>query len=91
MITASNYNVNIKKQQKGKSAYQAKDFGAAFKYLKEVSDFFPKDTVLAVNAALSAEGIKNEDEALNYFKRAKDNGIANPVVFQRMYVRNLQT
>jgi predicted Zn-dependent protease len=84
LITASNYNVNIKKQQKGQSAYQAKDFGAAFKYLKEVSDFFPKDTILAVNAALSAEEIKNEDEALNYFKRAKDNGISNPVVFQRM-------
>lgn len=84
LIKASSYNVNIKKQQKGKSAYQAKDFSAAFKYLKEVSDFFPKDTILAVNAALSAEGVKNEDEALVYFKRAKENGIMNAVVFQRM-------
>lgn len=84
LIKASSYNVNIKKQQKGKSAYQAKDFSAAYKYLKEVSDFFPKDTILAVNAALSAEGVKNEDEALAYYKRAKDNGIMNAVVFQRM-------
>ncbi|MBB6498555.1 tetratricopeptide repeat protein [Pedobacter cryoconitis] len=84
LIAASNYNINIKKQQKGKAAYQAKDFAAAFKYLKEVSDYFPKDTVLAINAALSAEGTKQEDEALQYFKRAKENGIRNPVVYQRM-------
>lgn len=84
LIKASKYNINIKKQEKGNTAYAAKDFSAAFKFLKEVSDFFPKDTVLAVNAALSAEGIKNDDEALNYYKRAKDNGIINPVVFQRI-------
>ena len=84
LIAASSYNINIKKQQKGKAAYQAKDFTAAFKYLKEVSDYFPKDTILAINAALSAEGTKQEDEALQYFKRAKDNGIRNPVVYQRM-------
>jgi predicted Zn-dependent protease len=84
LLAASNYNINIKKQDKGNKAYAEKDYKAAFTYLKEVSDFFPKDTALAVNAALSAEGIKNEDEALNYFKRAKDNGIKNPVVFQRL-------
>jgi len=84
LIAASKYNINIKKQDKGNSAYAEKDYKAAFQYLKEVSDFFPKDTVLAINAALSAEGIKNEDEALAYFKRAKDNGIRNPVVFQRL-------
>lgn len=84
LIAASKYNINIKKQEKGNQAYEARDFKSAFSNLKEVSDFFPKDTTLAVNAALSAEGINNEDEALNYFKRAKDNGIKNPVVFQRI-------
>ncbi len=84
LITAANYNINIKKQQKGNIAYANKDFAAAFPYLKQVSDFFPKDTVMAINAALSAEGIKNEDEAFNYFNRAKDNGVRNPVVFQRL-------
>lgn len=84
LLAASNYNINIKKQDKGNKAYAEKDYKAAFAYLKEVSDFFPKDTALAVNVALSAEGIKNEDEALNYYKRAKDNGIKNPVVFQRI-------
>jgi len=84
LIAAANYNINIKKQQKGNKAYADKDFSAAYNYLKEVSDFFPKDTVLAVNAALSAEGTKNDNAAFDYFKRAKDNGIKNPVVFQRM-------
>jgi len=84
LIAASNYNINIKKQDKGNTAYEAGDFAAAYGYLKEVSDFFPKDTLLAVNTALSAEGVKNEDEALKYFVRAKDNGVRNPVVFQRM-------
>lgn len=84
LLAASNYNINIKKQDKGNKAYGDKDYNVAFTYLKQVSDFFPKDTALAVNAALSAEGIKNEEEALIYFKRAKDNGIKNPVVFQRL-------
>jgi len=84
LIAAANYNINIKKQQKGNVAYANKEFGSAFEYLKQVSDFFPKDTVLAINAALSAEGIKNENESFNYFKRAKDNGVRNPVVFQRL-------
>jgi len=84
LIAAANYNVNIKKQQKGNVAYAEKDFSAAYTYLKEVSDFFPKDTILAINAALSAEGNKNEDAAFDYYKRAKDNGVRNPVVFQRL-------
>jgi predicted Zn-dependent protease len=84
LIAASQYNINIKKQEKGNTAYAAKDYGLAFKQLREVSDFFPKDTLLAVNTALSAEGLKNEDDALYYFKRAKGNGIRNPAVFQRL-------
>ncbi|MET1055417.1 MAG: hypothetical protein ABWY16_08925 [Pedobacter sp.] len=84
LIAAANYNVNIKKQQKGNVAYANKEFSAAYTYLKEVSDFFPKDTILAINAALSAEGNKNDDGAFEYYKRAKDNGVRNPVVFQRL-------
>ena len=84
LIAASNYNINIKKQQKGNSAYEAKDFEAAYNYLKQVSDFFPKDTTLAINTALSAQGLKRDEEALTYYKRAKENGARNPVIFQRM-------
>lgn len=84
LVGAANYNVNIKKQQKGNIAYANKDFKNAFPYLKQVSDYFPKDTIMAINAALAAEGIKNEDESLNYFRRAQENSVRNPVVFQRL-------
>lgn len=84
LIAASNYNINIKKQKMGNSAYESGDFNVAFNYLREVSDYFPKDSALAINTALSAQAIKNDDEALNYFRRAKDNGARNPVIFQRM-------
>jgi predicted Zn-dependent protease len=84
LIKASTYNINIKKQTEGNSAYQQNDFVTAFNLLKQVSDFLPKDTTLAVNVALCAQNIQSYDEALNYFKRAKENEIKNPIVFQTM-------
>ncbi len=84
LIAASNYNINIKKQQKGNAAFAANNFQAAFDYLKQVSDFFPNDSTLAVNTAMSAEALKKDNEALYYFKRAKDNGMRNPALFQKM-------
>lgn len=84
LIAASIYNVNIKKQDKGNVAYANNDFATAFEFLKEVSDFFPKDTTLAINTALAAQNIQAFDKALVYYKRAKDNGIKNPVVFQKL-------
>ncbi len=84
LIAASAYNVNIRKQKKGSDAFTKGDYAVAFDLLKEVSDFLPKDTTLAINAALSAQNIKEYDKALVYFKRAKENGIKSPVVFQNM-------
>lgn len=84
LIDAAAYNVNIRKQKKGNTAYANGDFAAAFELLKEVSDLLPKDTTLAINTALSAQNIQMYDKALLYFKRAKENGIKNPVVFQNM-------
>lgn len=84
LIKASTYNINIKKQREGNNAYQQNDFFTAFSLLKQVSDFLPTDTTLAINVALCAQNIQSYDEALSYFKRAKDNGIKNPVVFQYM-------
>ncbi|SMC94304.1 hypothetical protein SAMN04488101_10672 [Pedobacter nyackensis] len=84
LISAATYNVNIRKQNKGGVAYAKGDFAAAYELLKDVSDFLPKDTALAINTALSAQSIQAYDNALLYFKRAKDNGIKNPVVFQSM-------
>ena len=84
LIQASIFNVNIKKQAKATTAFNNNDFTAAYNLLSEVSNFFPTDTNLATNTAIAAQNIRKFDEALTYFKRAKDNGIKNPTVFQNM-------
>jgi tetratricopeptide (TPR) repeat protein len=84
LIEAAAFNLNIVKQRKANKAYANSDFPTAFALLKEVSDFFPKDTTLAINTALSAQNVQAFDQALTYFKRAKENGIKNPIVFQSM-------
>jgi tetratricopeptide (TPR) repeat protein len=84
LITAANHNINIKKQTDGNRAYQQNDFFGAYNLLRQVSDYFPTDTTLAVNVAICAQNIQSYNEALNYFKRAKENGIKNPIVFQQM-------
>lgn len=84
LIKASHHNILIKKQDRGTAAYFKNDFREAFEDLKEVSDNFPADTTLALNTAICALNIQNYDESLSFFKRAKDNGIKNPAVFQKM-------
>jgi len=84
LIKASNHNILIKKQEKGNEAFFNNDFKEAFADLKEVCDNFPADTTLALNTAICALNIQSYDESLTYFKRAKENGIRNPSVFQKM-------
>lgn len=84
LIKASDHNILIKKQEKGNEAYFNNDFKEAFADLKEVCDNFPADTTLALNTAICALNIQSYDESLTYFKRAKENGIRNPSVFQKM-------
>jgi len=84
LIKASNHNILIKKQEKGNEAFFNNDFKEAFADLKEVCDNFPADTTLALNTAICALNIQSYDESLSYFKRAKENGIRNPSVFQKM-------
>lgn len=84
LIKASTYNINIKKQTEGNRAFDRNDFVTAFDLLKQVSDYLPTDTTLAINVALCAQNIKDYDEALSYFKRAKDNGVKNPLVYQHL-------
>lgn len=84
LIDATSLNIIIKKQDKANKAYAANDFNSAFNLLKDVSDYYPQDSTLAVNAALSAQNIRNYDQALQYFKRAKDNGARNPIIFQNL-------
>jgi len=84
LIKASDHNILIKKQEKGNEAYFNNEFKEAFADLKEVCDNFPADTTLALNTAICALNIQSYDESLTYFKRAKENGIRNPSVFQKM-------
>ncbi|WP_235526190.1 lipopolysaccharide assembly protein LapB [Pedobacter sp. Leaf216] len=84
LIKASDHNILIKKQDKGNEAYFNNDFKEAYADLKEVCDNFPADTTLALNTAICALNIQAYDESLTYFKRAKENGIRNPSVFQKM-------
>ncbi|HKG05700.1 MAG TPA: hypothetical protein VKB19_04545 [Pedobacter sp.] len=84
LVDAAIYNINIRKQNKANIAFTNNDFENAFKLLKDVSDFFPKDTTLAINTALAAQNVQAYDNALIYYKRAKDNGVKNPVLFQNL-------
>lgn len=84
LIKASNHNILIKKQERANASYFNNDFREAYDDLKEVSDSFPLDTTLALNTAICALNIQNYDESVNYFKRAKDNGIRNAAMFQKL-------
>lgn len=84
LIKASKHNILIKKQDKATESFFNNDFREAFDDLKEVSNNFPTDTTLALNTAICALNIQLYDEALEYFLRAKQNGIKNPAVFQKM-------
>ena len=84
LINAATYNINIKKQTDGNRFFQQNDFTNAFALLREVSDYLPKDTTLAINVGICAQNIQAYNDALFYFKRAKEDGIKNPVVFQNM-------
>ncbi|MBG6233757.1 tetratricopeptide (TPR) repeat protein [Pedobacter sp. CAN_A7] len=82
LIAAANYNLVLRKQEKANTAFKNNEFKVAFNLLKEVSDYFPTDTTLAINTGLSAQSINDYDHALYYYKRAKDNGAGNPTLFQ---------
>ncbi len=84
LIKAAGFNINVKKQIEGNKAFEFNDFSTAFDLLKQVSDYLPKDTTLAINVAICAQNIKDYDEALNYYNRAKENGVQNPSVFQNL-------
>jgi len=84
LIKASEHNILIKKQERGNLAYFNNDFKEALEDLREVSDKFPADSTLALNTAICAQNVQLYDESLKYFKRAKDDSIKNPAVFQKM-------
>ncbi|KQN38840.1 hypothetical protein ASE92_05305 [Pedobacter sp. Leaf41] len=84
LIKASHHNILIKKQEKANASFFNNDFTEAYTDLKEVSNAFPADTTLALNTGICALNIQNYDEAINYFKRAKENGIQNAAMFQKL-------
>lgn len=84
LIEATNINLIVKKQDNGNKAYLNNEFSSALVLLKEVSDFYPKDTATAINAGIAAQNIQSYEDALTYLKRAKDNGAKNPILFQAL-------
>ncbi|MGY3054043.1 tetratricopeptide (TPR) repeat protein [Pedobacter sp. UYEF25] len=84
LIRASDHNLLIKKQDIGNQYFVDNDFKSALTNLKEVSDHFPADTTLALNTAICAINLQMYDDAMTYFKRAAENGIKNPAVYQKM-------
>ncbi|MFC4210644.1 tetratricopeptide repeat protein [Pedobacter lithocola] len=84
LIKASEHNILIKKQERGNLSYFNNDFKEALEDLREVSDNFPGDSTLALNTAICAQNVQLYDESLKYFKRAKEDSIKNPAVFQKM-------
>lgn len=84
LLKATYHNILIKKQERGNNSFFNNDFANAIDDLKEISDYFPKDTTLALNISICAINIQNYDVAIKYLKRAKDNGIKNPAVFQKL-------
>ncbi|RZK41704.1 MAG: hypothetical protein EOO90_10135 [Pedobacter sp.] len=84
LIQAATYNINVKRLSEGNKAFSENDFLTAFNALKDVSDFLPKDTTIAINVALCAQKTRAYDQSLKYFLRAKEGGAVNPVVHQNI-------
>lgn len=84
LIQAAYHNIIVKKKDRGNDSFFNNDFSNAIEDLKNVSDFFPKDTSLALNTGICALNVQNYDVAVKYLKRAKDNGIQNAGVFQKL-------
>ncbi|MFD2634749.1 tetratricopeptide repeat protein [Pedobacter mendelii] len=84
LIKASEHNILIKKQERGSLSYFNNNFKEALDDLREASDNFPGDSTLALNTAICAQNVQLYDESLKYFKRAKEDSIKNPAVYQKM-------
>jgi tetratricopeptide (TPR) repeat protein len=84
LLTAATLNILVKKQEKGNSAFYNYDYATAIPYLKELSDYFPEDSTLAINTAIASQNLRNYDQAAVYYKRAIDAGSSNPVVYQHL-------
>jgi tetratricopeptide (TPR) repeat protein len=84
LLTAATLNTLVKKQEKGNNAYYNYDYATALPYLKELSEYFPQDSTLAINTAIASQNLRNYDQALLYFRRAIEAGSTNPVIYQHL-------
>jgi len=84
LLDAAILNTLVIKQEKGNRAFNNYDYATALGYLKELSDYFPQDSILALNTAIASQNLRNYNEALVYYNRAIGAGARNPVIYQHL-------
>jgi len=84
LLEAAVLNTFVIKQEKGNRAFSSYDYATALGYLKELSDYFPQDSTLALNTAIACQSLRNYNQALTYYNRAIETGASNPVIYQHL-------
>jgi tetratricopeptide (TPR) repeat protein len=84
LLEAAVLNTFVIKQEKGNRAFTSYDYSTALSYLKELSDYFPQDSTLALNTAIACQNLRNYNQALTYYNRAIETGASNPVIYQHL-------
>lgn len=84
LVNAAILNTLVIKQEKGNEAFLNYDYATAISYLKELSDFYPQDSTLAMNTGIASQNLRNYDQALVYYNRAIEAGAVNPVIYQHL-------
>jgi tetratricopeptide (TPR) repeat protein len=84
LLDAALLNTFVIKQDKANRAFNNYDYATALGYLKELSDYFPQDSTLALNTAIASQNLRKYDQALIYYNRAIETGAANPVIYQHL-------
>ncbi|MBY0244612.1 MAG: hypothetical protein K2Q03_04060, partial [Sphingobacteriaceae bacterium] len=84
LLNTAKHNINILKQIKANRAIESKDFLNAFNLMKDLSDYTPQDSTLAINTAFCAEKIQYFNDELTYLIRSTNNGAKNPIIFKKI-------
>lgn len=84
LLKAATLNTLVKKQEKADNAYYNYDYATALPYLKELSEYFPADSTLALNTAIASQNLRNYDQAVIFYRRALSAGSSNPVIYQHL-------
>ena len=84
LLNAALLNTFVIKQDKANRAFNSYDYATALGFLKELSDYFPQDSTLALNTAIASQNLRRYDQALVYYTRAVETGASNPVIYQHL-------